>query len=208
MKPALAEQVLPAITAALDDTALQTAAIQAAARLGTEGKALVPALKKLQTSGPDAIRAAAADAGAVIELSLDAVPKTDPKKMSAADRRAWNIKRALLYLVKQQLPDGSWDSGMGANDQAILATTCWSALALMASGNTQYQSRIDQASAACSWPSTMPPWCSAATRRRRPSIARSWTPWSRKHSSAWRRPAAGATRRASSARWATSSWKS
>lgn len=66
------------------------------------------------------------------EPATPMVPTVAPvEKKFVGDRR---IESALLWLVKKQEANGSWRTNMGNNRPAILVTTSFAGLALMASG--------------------------------------------------------------------------
>ncbi|OAI41665.1 hypothetical protein AYO40_02715 [Planctomycetaceae bacterium SCGC AG-212-D15] len=55
------------------------------------------------------------------------------------------VKSALAWIAKSQKPDGSWPTGMGDNRPAIVVTTSYCGMALMASGNKQYVPHVSRA---------------------------------------------------------------
>src|SRR5262249_28490443 len=52
---------------------------------------------------------------------------------------------ALTWIARNQRPDGSWETSMGNNRPAIVATTSMCGLALMASGKKQYNLNVSRA---------------------------------------------------------------
>jgi hypothetical protein len=67
-----------------------------------------------------------------------------PTKPGTAKKLRPEVAAGLAWLVKAQQADGSWQTGMGTNSTAILVTTSYCGLALMAAG-PQYRRQVDAA---------------------------------------------------------------
>lgn len=72
------------------------------------------------------------------------VPRPD-KHFDGKAKQEKSVKAALDWLAKNQRPDGSWATGMGNNRPALVATTSFAGLALMASRKKQYANNVSRA---------------------------------------------------------------
>ena len=69
----------------------------------------------------------------------------DVKTPPVVRDREQQVKAALAWLAKNQQPDGGWISGLGENRPAIVVTTSWCALALLASDDQRYLPHVKRA---------------------------------------------------------------
>jgi hypothetical protein len=128
---AIRKQVLPVVAAVVRDPQLRLVGVEAAGNLGPDARSLLPELREYARSRNESLRT----------LAQEAVASIEAKGVPAG---AAQVRAALRWLVRNQQPDGSWKTGMGANDPAILVTTSFCALALMASGD-RYRAEVDRA---------------------------------------------------------------
>jgi hypothetical protein len=119
----------PAVVEALREPSMRLLAVEAAVR--SEDKDLVSDLKKLTTD-----KEAAAEAIRAME--------GDPPMGAILAQRQRCLKAAHQYLANTQKADGSWATGMGMNDPAIVVTTSLAGLSLMDAGKG-YQTSVDKA---------------------------------------------------------------
>ncbi len=69
----------------------------------------------------------------------------EAKESAVIQDREQQVKAALAWLAKNQQPDGGWTSGLGENRPAIVVTSSWCALALLASDEPRYRLHVKRA---------------------------------------------------------------
>lgn len=67
-----------------------------------------------------------------------------PAQALVRDRKV-QLKTALAWLAKNQRQDGSWESGLGDNRPAVVVTTSFAALALLATDDSNYRDVVAKA---------------------------------------------------------------
>jgi hypothetical protein len=129
--PKLTKQFIPMVTTAVNDPKMRLVGVELAGKLPLESaKPLLPTLTKLKNDKDATISRAASDSLIRMEAmgEIKTVPP-DPKNKDAV------VTNAIAWIVRNQMPNGSWRTAMGDNRPAIVTTTSFCAMSLLATGN-------------------------------------------------------------------------
>ncbi len=133
--PKLAKTFAPMVTTAVNDPRLRIVGLELAGKLPIDSaKTLLPTLTRLKTDKDPAVSKAASESLTRMEAMGDikTVPH-DPKNKEAV------ITNAIAWIVRNQQPNGSWRPTMGDNRPALVVTTSFCAMSLLATGNPKFR---------------------------------------------------------------------
>jgi hypothetical protein len=154
--PSLAKQFAPLVTSAVNDPEFRVVGLELVGKLPTEtAKAILPTLTKMSNDKNEAISKAATDAIARLDAiaaakttPLDPKTKEMPKLLETPDAKVRDavVDNAIAWIVRNQQPNGSWRTAWGDNRPALVVTTSFCGMSLLATGNPKFRPLVASAS--------------------------------------------------------------